>query len=182
MSVEEFGDYHLALEYKWGQTAVKKKKESGLIYQSVGKRGELMSAWMYGIEFDISNSGAGGLYALSGVSAKVASEQVDERSSRYVPGSPMRTIEQNTTFRCFPLEGRRGNNGGWVRVDLYVVGNSARHYIDGELVLELQDAGIEYRDQSWKALKKGKLQIQSESTEILFRKIRIAEIKAFPDI
>ena len=194
MSVEEFENYHLTLEYKWGDDASDKQKASGLTYHSVGKPGRVVRTWMTGVEFDISEESTGGLYAIAGITTNVASEQIDKKSSRYVPGAPVhqiaqsfapgvsfRTIEQIRPFRCLPLEGGRGDQSGWVRIDLYVVGNTAQHYVDGELVLELQDAGLQYLGESRKELVKGKLQLQAESSGISFRKIRIADIDALPD-
>ena len=195
MSVEEFEDYHLTFEYQWGENTSNKPRESGLLYHSFGKRGRILRAWMMGIELDISQEATGGIYALSGISANIASEKIDEKSSRYVPGAPlqkfeqgfapgvsMRTIEQRYPYRCLPLEGQRADRDGWVRVDLYVVGDSAQHYVGGELVLELQDIGLHYEGKDRRELVKGKLQIQSEKTAISFRKIRIAEIDALPEI
>ena len=195
MSVEEFGDYHLALEYKWGENASDKPKESGLVYHSFGKKGNVVGTWMQGVEFDISESSTGGLYAIAGITTNVASEPIDKKSSRYVPGAAMhkiaqsfepgvrfRSIEQTDPFKCLPLEAQRGDDGGWVRLDLYVVGDSAQHYVDGKLVLELQDAGLQYVGKDRRDLVEGKLQIQAESAPISFRKIRIAEIDALPEI
>ncbi|MEO7157806.1 MAG: DUF1080 domain-containing protein, partial [Vicinamibacterales bacterium] len=60
MSKDEFEDYHLHLQFKWGRPARPgARPNSGLIYHSHGPLGACFDEWMAGIEFAIQRGNTG---------------------------------------------------------------------------------------------------------------------------
>ena len=71
--------------------------------------------------------------------------------------------------------------GEWNTIDLYCVGNTSVHVVNGVVTMILHnsrqlDEGIET------PLIKGKIQIESEGSEVFYRKIRIQFIDKLPDL
>lgn len=66
----EYENYHLQLQFKWGNATwgqkKGKKKDSGLLYHSVGKYGADYGAWMRAQEFQVEegNTGDWGLWSV----------------------------------------------------------------------------------------------------------------------
>ena len=70
---EEYEDYHLRLEFKWGtkrwpprEQAV---RDSGCCYHSVGPHDASYGFWMKSFEFQIQEGDCGDFYSLAGVIA-----------------------------------------------------------------------------------------------------------------
>lgn len=67
-------------------------------------------------------------------------------------------------------------HGEWTRIDLYVLGDSAVHAINGTVVMAISEVKLE-----GEALTVGELQLQSEGAECYFEDIRIRPMHAFPE-
>ena len=69
-TVKEYENYHLQLQFKWGTLTwgqkKGKKKDSGLLYHSVGKRGADYGAWMRSQEFQIEETNTGDYWGVAG--------------------------------------------------------------------------------------------------------------------
>ncbi len=63
-----FTDYHLRLQYKWGEKRWGKKatakRDSGLLYRCHGEQGAVDQNWLRSIELQIQETDTGDLYAL----------------------------------------------------------------------------------------------------------------------
>jgi hypothetical protein len=69
--------------------------------------------------------------------------------------------------------------GEWNTLELFCVGDSSIHVVNGEVVMRLQHA--QRLDGSAPApLESGQISLQTEGAEIYFRAIEISEIPAFP--
>ena len=67
---QEYRDYHLVLEFRWGQTTYRgrmdKTKDSGLLIHSVGADGGYNGTWMPSIEVQMIEGGMGDYILVSG--------------------------------------------------------------------------------------------------------------------
>ncbi len=72
-------------------------------------------------------------------------------------------------------------NGQWNTLDLYTLGRTSVRFVNGHLAMVVRNAAIlEGPDQKETPLEGGQLQLQSESAELYFRRIRIRPISDFP--
>ena len=60
---EEYGNYHLTVEFKWGEQTfaprIENARDSGLVIHSQGEDGAFGKTWMYGIELQMIEGGTG---------------------------------------------------------------------------------------------------------------------------
>jgi Domain of Unknown Function (DUF1080) len=156
-SIDAFENYHLSLEYKWGQelskNAVAKgrvllppgstaKPEpvkasqpgSGILYHSTGEFGAISNAWMRGLEFPLDHGAAG--------------------------------------------EKPRGE---WNTLEILTIGSRVVHVLNQQVVLVLDKARQGADDKKGAPLSAGKIQIQSEGAEIFYRNIKIRAIQEIPE-
>ncbi len=184
-TIGEYENYHLRLQFKWGSLTwgqkKTKKKDSGLLYHSVGKYGADYGAWMRSQEFQIEETNTGDYW---GVAGGMADMPVVKKSENEYVYNPQGTI---TTFREGGINGRRciksadaeNPTGEWNTLDLYCHGDTSIHVVNGRTVMILyhekqMDNGREL------PLIKGKIQIQSEGAEIFFREIKVRPIDRLP--
>ena len=69
--------------------------------------------------------------------------------------------------------------GEWNTVELYSLGRTTVHVVNGKVVMENTNTGF-YEDGEIKALSSGKIQLQSEGGDLFIKSIRIKPIKEIP--
>ena len=99
-TTEEYENYHLQLKFKWGALSwgqkKNKKKDSGLLYHSVGKYGADYGAWMRSQEFQIEETNCGDYWGVAGGIADMPVIKKSETEYVYDPKGTMTTFrEQN---------------------------------------------------------------------------------------
>lgn len=193
-SKEEFSDYHLALEYKWGEKIwpprADKPRDSGLLFHCVGPHGAQNHVWMRSFEFQIWQGEVGDFFSVGGAIADTcAARPGDSPNFVYTPGSALATFGRGVARPARPVNrcNRLGDSdferppGSWNRLDLYVLGDRSVQVVNGHVAMALfnlrqpapgGDAEI--------PVVRGRLQLQSEGAEIFYRRIVIDPIDAFP--
>lgn len=181
----EFSNYHLRLEFKWGQLkwAPKRnnKRDSGILYHAVGPHATDGLFWMRSQEFQIQEGDCGDYWGCGGAFAAVPAVREGENKFVYSPGASL------LTFRDKGANGRncvkRGDaeklSGEWNTVDLYCYGDTSVHMVNGKVVMVLYKLSqpTEGGDRS---LTKGKIQLQSEGAEIFYRNLEVENISGLP--
>ncbi len=192
ISKEEFADYHVTLEYVWGekkwQPRVSAPRDSGLLYHSVGPNGgsSKVSPWMRSQEIQIQENDTGDYWSVDGGICEIAALKGDNGLFTYKPGAKLEKFgaippgEEKSRNRCIRSEMKEKPNGQWNRVDLIVVGDKALHIVNGHVVLALQGSRQKGEGGNEPALTKGKLQLQSEGAEVFFRDVRIKPLTEIP--
>lgn len=71
-SKKEFANYHLSLQYKWGDPQ-KASSKSGLLLHSVGNHGAIQRSWKRSLELQIQKNQPGTFGKLAGTTAKTKS-------------------------------------------------------------------------------------------------------------
>jgi hypothetical protein len=182
---DEFQNYHLRLEFKWGTAKYHPKKEnkrdSGLLYHAVGKHGADFGFWMRSQEFQIQEGDCGDYWGVAGGSFEVKAVQKD--SARYVydaKGTLTLFNEKSPYGRwCIKNPDAEKRSGEWNTLDLYCLGDTAVHVVNGKVVMVLYHSA-QLENEKLTPLKKGKIQLQSEGAELFFRNIEIQPIKNIP--
>jgi hypothetical protein len=182
---KEYENYHLQLQFKWGALSwgqkKGKKKDSGLLYHSVGKYGADYGAWMRSQEFQIEEGNSGDYWGVAGGMADIPAIKSGDG---YVYSSQGTLI----TFKEGGAQGRHCIKGGdaenpsgqWNTLDLYCHGDTSIHVINGKVMMVLYHSKQLNEGQEL-PLTKGKIQIQSEGAEVFYKQIKIQTINKLPE-
>lgn len=179
-----FGDYHLRLQFKWGTTRwpprPQQPRDTGCCYHSVGPLGASYGFWMRSFEFQIQEGDVGDFYSLAGVIVDVhatAVEAANPKSDlRYAPAAPKIT---GTTRRVIKAATVEHPLGEWNTLDLYCVGQSSAHVVNGRTMVVL--SGLRHTEGGREVpLTRGALQLQSEAAEVFYRAMALRPINEIP--
>jgi hypothetical protein len=182
---KEYENYHLQLQFKWGQLTWGqkrgKKKDSGLLYHSVGKFGADYGAWMRSQEFQIEQTNCGDYWGVAGGRADIPVSRKPDTNYVYDPYGTMLEFSQESKQgrHCVKLGDAENLTGEWNTIDLYCHGDTSVHVVNGQVMMVL------YRNRQFdngheSPLTKGKIQIQSEGAEVYYRHIKIQSINQIP--
>ncbi len=184
---EEFENYHLVTEFKWGELAfeprLKRARDCGILLHSQGEDGAKGGIWMYSIECQVIEGGTGDFIVVGDgsdnfrITSTVAPEK-QGNSFVFQPGGNKETINSGR-INWFARDpdwkdefGFRGKNdvekpvGKWNKLECIAIDGNIYIYLNGTLVNNATDV----RPQ------KGRIQIQSESAEIFFRKVELTPL------
>lgn len=181
----EYANYHLQLQFKWGSLtwgAKKgKKKDSGLLYHSVGPNGADNGAWMRSQEFQVEETNTGDYWGCAGAIADIPATRKNDTDYVYAPGGTLYSFraDNKTGRHCIKAGDAENPTGQWNTLDLYCHGDTAVHVVNGKTLMILYhcaqvDAGKPT------PLTKGKIQLQSEGAEVFYKQIRIRPITHIP--
>ncbi len=202
-----YRDYRLVLEFRWtGQTSGKREKrarDNGLLLHCTGRpgncamspkakfSGKFESPWMKGIELQIIEGGVGDILVLSGwmEDGTFSRTTLRARYSKDRDGEPV--FDKNAELRPFEAfrlnwwgrdpdwkdeGGFRGKQdvespmGEWTHVEAIVRGGDFTYFVNGTLVNEAKDCNMT----------QGRILIQTEEAEIVYRKMDLEPLKATP--
>ena len=160
----EHGDYHLQFKTKWDDVPADLTPNSGLLYHGHGEADAVAGVWYRSVECQGQRGSMGDTHFLGGPKATVTAEGMP---LHFDPAAP----RVQTGSRIV----RRGDveTDGWNRVDLIVRGDEAWHAINGRVVMHLTNLV----DGDGNPLTRGRLQLQSEGSPILFRKLRMKPVE-----
>jgi hypothetical protein len=174
VSRQSLSDYHLTMEFKWGNQKwpprLNDPRGSGVLYHSYGENGFLWKAWKRSVEFQIREGGFGNFFTVGGTSSTIPKDSQDI----WNPASTPKTGGGHA-IRSVDMENPKGQ---WNRIDLYVLGDSAVHVVNGKVVMAITDA----KRHDGTPLIAGQIQIQSEGAECKVRDIRIRPITKLPKL
>ncbi len=187
-SKEEYENYHLKLEFKWGKKKwpprAKMVRDSGLLYHCVGPHGAAGSFWMRSQECQIQEGDCGDYWSVAGAIVNVSGER---------KGGTGPVVFNKAGPNLFTVPGK--NSGGprivkhpdnekptgqWNIIELLTVGQTSYHVVNGKVVMVLTKSR-QIVDKKEMPLTKGKIQLQSEGAEIFYRNIVLRKITRFPD-
>lgn len=195
ISGEEFGgvvtcgnfrDYHLIVEFKWGEKTVKpregKARDSGILLHCVGPDGAAGSGWMESIECQIIEGGCGDLLMVGGREKPSLTCEVrkgDDGQLYYEKGAPAVTRDGGR-FNWWgrdpkwkDVAGFRGSrdvekpHGEWNRMEVICAGDTITNIVNGYVV----NVGTR------SSLTEGKILVQSEGAEIIVRTIEVRPLQ-----
>lgn len=183
---EEYKNYHFQLKYKWGEKKwiprIDKFRDSGILYHSIGPPGvEFWRSWMLSQEFQIMEGHTGDYWCqansaidIRAYKAESSMSPMADESQEYLPFS---MYGPNKNY-CLRSKNNENSINEWNTLDLYCFEGKSLHVVNGEVVMILKNS--RYLDENGKSypLIEGKIQLQSEAAEVIFKDIRIREIEA----
>lgn len=182
---KEYENYHLQLQFKWGNLIwgqkKGKKKDSGLLYHSVGKYGADYGAWMRSQEFQVEEGNCGDYWGVAGGMADIPVIKRSETEYVYNPAGTLLTFSQGSKQGRHCIKQGDGENptGQWNTLDLYCHGDTSVHVVNGKVMMILYH-NRQLENGQELPLTKGKIQIQSEGAEVYYRGIKIQSIDRLP--
>jgi len=181
----EFENYHLQLQFRWGQLkwAPRKnsKKDSGLMYHAVGRHGADGGNWMRSQEFQIQEGDCGDYWACAGAIGDVRARKESDNSYIYDENGTMFTFSTASPDdrNCKKFPDAEKPDGEWNTLDLYCFGGTSIHVVNG-VVNMIVNSSRQFEGDNEVPLIKGKIQIQSEGSEVFYRNIRITSLTRLP--
>jgi len=176
---DTFANYHLQLVFKWGDE-VHATRNSGLLYHSFGDFGAAFETWMTNIECQLMHDRLGDTYLMNNTYCETSVEEV-ENGFRYSENGEVKkfSTEHNGQGIQKRVDAEKPL-GEWNTVDLYAVGNTAVHVVNGEIVMGNTNTGTVEEDGTVKPLTRGKIQLQSEGAELFVKSVKIKPINDLP--
>jgi hypothetical protein len=184
-STKEYDNYHLQLQFKWGNLTwgqkKNKKKDSGLLYHCVGPNGADYGAWMRSQEFQIEEGNCGDYWGVAGGTEDIPATKNTTGNYVYDPGGKLYTFKEGGEAgrHCMKRSDAENASGAWNTVDLYCYGDTSIHVVNGKVMMVLYRSAQNEKGQKL-PLKKGKIQIQSEGAEVFYKQIKIQPINHLP--
>jgi hypothetical protein len=185
---EEFSNYHLRLQFKWGTQKWPPRekdatpRDSGLLYHVHSAMNFNGKTWPRSPEFQIQEHDVGDLYAI-GCQMTVLARRPDPAKRLFIydpKGGPTEFIEQLPIGnRCIKDPDNEKPTGEWNTLDLVCLDDESLHIVNGQVVMRLTKA-TRLDGASPAPLTKGKILLQSEGAEIFYRAITLRPITAVP--
>ncbi len=177
---EEFENYHLSVEFKWGDE-VFAKRNSGLLYHSYGNFGAGLGVWMSSHECQLWTGNIGDSYRMGKSYAEIPMTKNSEDKFVYTKGAEKMASIPDTETRIIAKDGDYENAiGEWNTIELYCFGRTSVHVVNGNVNMINYNSGKYLGEGNIEPLSKGKIQFQSEGGELYIRSVKIKPIKEIP--
>lgn len=180
----EFENYHLKLEFKWGDQKFpprqEKKMDSGILYHSIGPEGAWGGVWMKSVECQVQETDCGDYISVDTVYTDITAKK-NEIDGRYYydPKADTLTFSPERSY-CNKTNDFENPTGQWNMMEIYTVGGKSVHVVNGNVNMRLFNSRYK-ADNIEMPLTKGKIQLQSEGAEIYYRNINLKTIEAIPN-
>lgn len=184
-TIQQFKDYHLTLEFKWGSErwAPRKneKRDSGLLYHAVGPHGADYGFWMRSQEFQIQEGDCGDYWGVAGGMFDIKASVNQDGDYVYDKDGELLTFSASSDIgrRCIKYPDAENPYGQWNKIELYCKGATSVHIVNGVVNMILYNSR-QMDNGNDTPLTEGKIQIQSEGAEIFYRNIQIRQIEEIP--
>jgi hypothetical protein len=176
----EYENYHLRLEFKWGEK-VYGKRNSGLLYHSYGPFGVAFGTWMANIEHQLMHDNLGDTYLMANTWCETTiTKGADGKTFFYSPEGQATAFSETDNGRSIKkMKDAEKPLGEWNTVDLYCFGQTSVHVVNGQVVM-INNKCSKVENGQKVPLTKGRIQLQSEGGEFYIRKVEIEKIKGIP--
>jgi hypothetical protein len=177
---ESFENYHLRLEFKWGED-VYSRRNSGLLYHSFGDFGAAFGTWMPNIELQMMHQNLGDTYLMVNTTCETPVVRNPETNQFvYSPDAEVEQFGEHANGRLIRKSHEMEKPlGQWNVVELYCYGRTAIHVVNGETVMVNYNTGT-YENGIVQPLTSGKIQIQSEGAELFVKSVDVRPITRLP--
>jgi hypothetical protein len=177
-TVDTFANYHLQLVFKWGEK-VYTTRNSGLLYHSFGEFGAANGTWMTNIECQLKHDNLGDTYLMNNTVCETAVKKDDQRFVYAADGESTQFGKEYNGAGIKKAVDAENPLGEWNTVELYSVGRTTVHVVNGQVTMVNKNTGISENGEI-APLSSGKIQIQSEGGDLFIKSVRIKPIKEIP--
>lgn len=178
-----YKNYHLKLQFKWGKKKYPPKlndlRDSGVLYNSIGPEGAWYGVWMKSIEYQVNETEVGDMYAVDSVFVDIPAVKDSTGEYHYQKGASIVTFSPDLQHCAKDVDYEKPL-GEWNTIEIYTVNGQSIHVINGKVNLRIKDA--RHLDNGQEVtLDEGKIQLQSEGSEVYYRNITLTPIDKIPD-
>lgn len=178
---EEFENYHLTVDLKWGDE-VFNTRNSGLLYHSYGDFGAGLGVWMSSHELQLKTGNMGDSYRMGKSYCEIPSKKNNEGKYVYVKGAEnIPSIPDTDTKIVAKDNDYEKPIGEWNTVELYCFGTTSVHMVNGKVNMINHNSGKYLGEGNVESLPQGKIQFQSEGGELFLKNIIVKPIKEIPE-
>ncbi|WP_347838732.1 DUF1080 domain-containing protein [uncultured Draconibacterium sp.] len=177
-TIDTFANYHLQLVFKWGDQ-VYTRRNSGLLYHSFGEFGEAIGTWMTNIECQLMHERLGDTYLMNNTVCETEVTQTDEGFVFTKGGQLTQFGKEFNGAGIKKATDAEKPLGEWNTVELYSVGRTTVHVVNGQVNMVNTNTGI-LENGEILPLQSGKIQIQSEGGDLFIKSVKIKPIKEIP--
>jgi hypothetical protein len=175
---DTFSNYHLQLVFKWGDE-VYTNQNSGLLYHSFGPFGEALGTWMVNIECQLMHERLGDTYLMNNTYCETSVKEVEGGFIHSKEGEIKKFSKEHNGQGIKKAVDAEKPVGEWNTVDLYCMGRTAVHVVNGQTVMVNNNTG-KIVNGNVIPLTGGKIQLQSEGGEMFVKTVRIKPITKIP--
>jgi hypothetical protein len=184
---QEYENYHFKLQVKWGDKKWHPRKnllkDSGIMYHSIGPLGaEGWRSWMLSQEFQIMEGHFGDFWSQANSAIDIRAfipeyimNPVADKSQAFLP---MGEGEEVPGY-CMRNANFEKPDGEWNTLELICFENKSIHIVNGHVVMILRNSRY-VKDGEKIPMNKGKIQLQSEATEVYYKNIEIRNLETLP--
>ncbi len=181
-----YRDYHLIVEWKWGGPThgdrTGKARDSGILVHALGEDGAYSSTWLESVESQVIEGGTGDFIMVGGRRQPTLTVQVREgaKGELYWDKDGKAITRDKGRFDWYgrdpewkDVTGFRGKQdlenpaGEWNRSEVICDGGTIKNILNGK--------AVNYGTNSSHTF--GKIQLQSEGAEILFRRVELLPLE-----
>jgi hypothetical protein len=179
---EVFENYHLQAEFKYGDEKTK-TFNSGILYHSYGEYGKGLGVWMNSHELQLMTGQVGGSYRMGNTYCEIPTQINEKNKATYAVDGEMNVFAPKAQYGKYCSMSPDAENafGEWNVVDLYCLGQTSVHVVNGTVVCVNNNSQKVLADGSKEPLSKGKIQIQSEGGELFLKSVRVKPLERFPE-
>jgi len=182
LSIAEYADYRLTLEYKWGVKKFAPRggpddvRDAGVCYHVHGP----FVIWPTSVECQIQEGDTGDVWAIN--TRATSTVHPDNMNFWSLENGAVEQTKGDKPkgYQRF-LRSYYYEQPGWNRIELIVRGDSATYLINGHVANRVTNLK-QWDDAtaSWQALTKGKILLQAEGAEIFYRNVTIQPLDLIP--
>ena len=190
---ESFSNYHLRLQFKWGETKwvprdkPETPRDSGLLYHVHAESGAEGRTWSRSTELQIQERDVGDLYSVGSVvfvrsALRAGTGKAGARAIYdYDPKAAWNVFAQvpGGEGRCVKKPDNEKPTGEWNTIELVCFGEDSIHIVNGKVVMRLHRT-MRLDTPTPQTVTSGPLILQSEGAEIFYRAIELRPITAVP--
>lgn len=175
---DSFANYHLQMVFKWGNK-VYSTQNSGLLYNSFGDFGQAIGTWMVNIECQLKHGNLGDAYLMNNSYCETAVKEVEGEFIYTKDGAVKKFGQEFNGNKIKKAVDAENPLGEWNTVELYSVGRTTVHVINGKVTMVNNNTG-KIENGEVIPITGGKIQIQSEGAELFVKSIQVKPIKEIP--
>jgi len=166
---EEFENYHLIMEFKWGDE-VFKTYNSGLLYHSYGDFGVGLGVWMSSHELQLWTGNIGDSYRMGKSYCEIPMIKNDAGKYVYSKNGETKPSIPETDTKIIAKDADYENaHGKWNTIELYCLGTTSVHVVNGKVNMVNYNSGKYIGEGNIEPLSKGKIQRTSRASRRTFR-------------
>ncbi len=177
---EEFENYHLSVQFKWGEK-IYTKQNSGLLYHGYGNFGAGLGVWMSSHEFQLWTGHIGDSYRMGNTYCEIPMKKNEDGTYTYSKDAKKMPSIPNTETKIIAKDGDYEKpTGEWNTLELYCYGTTSVHVVNGNVNMINYNSSKYLGEGKTEPLSKGKIQFQSEGGELYIREVKIQPVKEIP--